>query len=83
VARSSQQPADISDDALQERLDALVVYLEAALASGEHPNLRAFAGDGTRTTFGRVARMATDEDRFERGLQILLDGIAIDVERRL
>jgi len=30
----------------------------------------------------RVAQLTTDERRFERGLQILLDGIELDLERR-
>jgi hypothetical protein len=41
------------------------------------------AGDHTRATFTRLARLAGDEQRFERGLQILLDGVALDLERRL
>ena len=30
----------------------------------------------------RVAKLTTDEQRFERGLQILLDGVELDLERR-
>lgn len=46
-------------------------YLEAMAATGDHPHLAAAFAD-----FG-----APPEDEFERGLQIVLDGIAVAIER--
>jgi hypothetical protein len=65
----------------EERLDALVAYLQTQLATGEFPQLAAFAGDDPRAGFERLAELARDPDRFERGLQALLDGIELRVRR--
>jgi hypothetical protein len=67
---------------IEAKLDSLVRYLDTQLEGGAYPHLKAFAGDDARSAFGRMVRMASDDERFERGLQILLDGIALDVERR-
>ena len=69
-------------DVAHERLEALIAYLEAQLKTGDFPHLEALAGDDPRESFARVAEMAGDPGRFERGLQRLLDGIALDLERR-
>jgi AcrR family transcriptional regulator len=66
----------------EERLEALVEYLETQLGTGEFPHLEAFAGDDPREGFERVAELAGDPGRFERGLQRLLDGIELDLSRR-
>jgi len=57
-------------------------YVTRQLATGEFPHLQALAGDDPRTAFRRFAAVASDEQRFERGLQILLDGIELEIERR-
>jgi hypothetical protein len=62
----------------QEMLD----YVARQLATGEFPHLQSLAGDDPRTAFRRFAAVASDEQRFERGLQILLDGIELEIERR-
>jgi AcrR family transcriptional regulator len=64
-----------NQDVGEERIDALVAYLEAQLATGEFPQLSAFAGDDVRASFERLAELGRDPERFERGLQSLLDGI--------
>jgi AcrR family transcriptional regulator len=66
----------------QERLEAILAYLKAQLDTGEFPHMSAFVGDDAMTAFERVMEMAGDPGRFERGLQRLLDGIALDLERR-
>ena len=70
------------DPAAARRLDAMIPYLEAQLQTGEFPHLAAFSGDDPRAAFMRVAKLGADEQRFERGLARLLDGIALDLERR-
>jgi AcrR family transcriptional regulator len=71
------------DDAdAERRLSAMLAYVETQLASGEFPHLAAFSAGDPRAAFERVARMRTDEQRFERGLQILFDGFELALERR-
>ena len=69
----------------EQQLAGLIDYLEAQLATGEFPHLQALGGGATdpREGIARVARLAIDERRFERGLQILLDGIEQHVRRTL
>jgi AcrR family transcriptional regulator len=67
----------INREDVDRRLDAMIRYMEAQLATGEFPHLKSLAGDDVRAGFGRMAAVATDEERFERGLQTLLDGIEL------
>jgi AcrR family transcriptional regulator len=66
----------------EERLNAVVRYVESQLASGEFPHLQAITGDDARAGLDRVAAIATDPERFERGLQRLLDGIELELSRQ-
>ena len=66
----------------QERLEGLIAYLKAQLDTGQFPHLTAFAGADPAAGFERVMELAGDPGRFERGLQRLLDGIALDLDRR-
>jgi len=66
----------------EEHIAAMVGYLQAQLATGEYPHIAELAGDDIRSNFERLARLAADETRFERGLQRLLDGIALHLDRR-
>jgi AcrR family transcriptional regulator len=66
----------------RRHLEAMVVYLETQLKTGQYPHLAAIAGDDPRAQIEHIMEMASDEERFERGLQRLLDGIAVDLERR-
>ena len=70
------------DSTAARRLDAMLAYMGTQLATGEYPHLAAFAGDDPRGAFARITQLTTDEQRFERGLQILLDGIELELERR-
>jgi len=50
-------------------------FIHAQIATGEYPHLAAMVGDEDPTeVFTRMARMMSDEKRFERGLEALLDG---------
>ncbi len=71
-----------ADQGPKERLDAVVAYMGRQLATGEFPRLQAIAGDDLRGGFERVAELATDPERFERGLEVVLDGIELLLERR-
>lgn len=64
--------------------EAIFSYLDAKIDSGDFPALGRLLGDGGHQS--RIDRWrevsATWNDRFEHGLQLLLDGIALDLERR-
>jgi AcrR family transcriptional regulator len=66
----------------RRQLEAMVAYLETQLKTGEYPHLAAAAGNDPRAWIGHVIDMSSDEQRFERSLQRLLDGVALDIERR-
>jgi AcrR family transcriptional regulator len=71
--RRGQEHADVHDSEWQQ---AAQEYAEAMLATGEFPHIEALLGDGDRTAaWRRLAQRANELDRFERGLQALLDGI--------
>ena len=69
------------EDVGEARIAAMLAYLEAMLATGEFPHLSAFAGDDPRASFESLAELWRDSERFERGLQALLDGIELRVGR--
>ena len=59
-------------------------YVEAQLESGDYPHIEAlFPPDADRAdVWRRFEEIERDEARFRRGLDRLLDGIALDIERR-
>ena len=66
----------------EAHIAAMLEYLEAQLATGDYPHIAEMAGDDVRASFERIARAVRGYDRFERGLQRLLDGIALHLDRR-
>jgi AcrR family transcriptional regulator len=74
----------VHDEAsLSDIPDALFDYLRDQLDTGEYPQVQELAAGGEpREVFGRIMAAMFDEERFERGLERLLDGIEADVERR-
>ena len=64
-----------------ERERAMLAYVTEQLESGEFPHIAALAADDMVGTFRRIAAAARDEDRFERGLAVVLDGIELAIER--
>lgn len=68
-----------------EELELMSGYMAEQMATGEYPHLRAFVGADEHDMVGawqRIAAEAFGSERFERGLARLLDGIALDLERR-
>jgi AcrR family transcriptional regulator len=64
-------------------LEGMTEYMTTQLSSGEYPSLEAFVGDDDPATAWRnVAAEVFDDERFERGLQTLLDGIELRLKRR-
>jgi hypothetical protein len=83
VLRTAEVRQAMSDpDRAMQRMEGLIEYLEAQMETGEYPHVEAAIGRDMREGFARMAELANDENRFERGLQKLLDGIALDLERR-
>jgi AcrR family transcriptional regulator len=79
--RQQELPMMQADDWAE--LDAMTDYMTAWIESGDYPNLKAFAaGQDAATAWREVASEVFDEDRFERGLQTLLDGIDLRLKRR-
>jgi AcrR family transcriptional regulator len=61
-----------------------IAYIEQQLETGEFPHIRSLIPDegGVAAAFEMIESAFTGEDRFERGLARLLDGIELDLERR-
>src|SRR5262245_12927248 len=69
-----------AEDDSDEGVDALVAYLTEQLAAGDYPHLKAIAGEDPAAGLARIGQLTNDEERFERGLQRLLDGLDAWVE---
>jgi AcrR family transcriptional regulator len=68
----------------EEWLTEMFEHMRARIATGDYPHLqRALeANRAEGRTDEQLARMATDERRFERGLARILDGIEVELKRR-
>jgi len=69
-----------SEGDAKSRLDAMVAYLTEQLGTGDYPHLEAVAGDDPAAGFARLGHPSGDEQRFERGLQRLLDGLELWID---
>jgi len=69
------------------QIDAMAVVMEEHLGTGDYPNMGAFVGGGSDqasmvAAWRKVGEEMLTMDLFERGLNRLLDGIQLDLERR-
>ncbi len=84
VLRTLDDPPERTTDGGHDGEDAIFDYLDRLIAAGELPAIARLLGDGDQAA--RMARWnAISEawnERFEHGLELLLDGIALDLERR-
>jgi AcrR family transcriptional regulator len=72
-----------NDRPSDEWLEAGLDYMREQLGAGDYPHIEALVTDGDLgVTWDRLAKVSDDEDRFERGLERLLDGIEADLKRR-
>jgi AcrR family transcriptional regulator len=69
-------------EADRQHLESMAEYLQTQIATGEFPHLAELMGDDPGAAIERIMHLASLEERFERGLQRLLDGIALYIERR-
>jgi AcrR family transcriptional regulator len=64
------------EDVLDSERSDLLEYMTQLLEQGDYPHIRAFVGDEEPLAFWRnLVEETFSEDRFERGLQQLLDGM--------
>jgi AcrR family transcriptional regulator len=69
-------------EADRQHLESMVAYLQTQLSTGDFPHLAEMMGDDPSATIERIMHSASVDERFERGLQLVLDGIALAIERR-
>jgi AcrR family transcriptional regulator len=86
--RVAEQEEGLAADTIAEWMDKAFGHLRSQIESGEFPHLQG-ALEANRAAGGHdedLGRMASSEERFERGLELLLDGIeakfAAPVKRR-
>jgi AcrR family transcriptional regulator len=81
-----QREGDMLESAGQDSWDELIrpssEFLEDRLAGGGYPHIEEFLG-GERfpDVVRRLVQASTPDDRFDRGLNRLLDGVALEIER--
>jgi len=76
-------PAGDDPEAVEEWLKRASNYIEEQLATEDLPHLQALMPEGGMSAFWKRLEEADFQDaRFERGLTRLLDGIALDLDRR-
>jgi AcrR family transcriptional regulator len=66
-----------------EWLDAMAEWVTELVETGEFPHVESlFAGEDPATAIRRGIAATNEDERFERGLEVLLDGIALRYDRR-
>jgi AcrR family transcriptional regulator len=69
---------DVGEEFTDEWIEAVSGYLAEQLLTGDFPHVREFVGnDDPETVVRRIATAATADERFERGLTRLLDGVEL------
>ncbi len=83
VIRTLRFAAEEENTPGEEWLGEMFDHMRARIAGGDYPHLqRALeANRAAGRTDEELARMATDERRFERGLARLLDGVEVELKR--
>jgi AcrR family transcriptional regulator len=70
-------------EARERWLEQVVEYMEAEIATGDYPHLAALVPEGGMVAaWEQLQESEAAEDRFERGLKRLLDGIELDLKNR-
>jgi AcrR family transcriptional regulator len=74
---------DVGEEFTDEWIEAVSGYLADQLLTGDFPHVREFVGDDDpETVIRRIATAATTDERFERGLTRLLDGVELWLSKR-
>jgi AcrR family transcriptional regulator len=80
----SVDPREGARGATEEWVEAVFDHLRQRLDTGSYPHLQAALDEHVAEggSLEDLARMTSDERRFERGLQFLLDGIEVELSRQ-
>jgi AcrR family transcriptional regulator len=82
-AMRRREPGPDDPDTREGWLERFTEYIEAELATGEYPHLAALMPDGGLSAVWEDMQAAeAAKDRFERGLERLLDGIELGLKKR-
>jgi AcrR family transcriptional regulator len=78
-----EREEQISQSHDEEHLEAISVYIADQLKTGQFPHVEALlAGRSPRAFVEETIERFAGEDRFERGLKRVLDGIALELDNR-
>ena len=78
-----REPGPEDPDARERWLAQVSQYIDDELATGDYPQLAGLMPEGgMAVVWERMQESDAAEDRFERGLERLLDGIELDLKRR-
>ncbi|HLX18796.1 MAG TPA: TetR/AcrR family transcriptional regulator [Gaiellaceae bacterium] len=79
VTREHQEENERTD----EFVEAIATWIRNLVATGEFPHVAAlFDGEDPAAAFRRMQDSVTEDERFQRGLDYLLDGVALRFERK-
>jgi AcrR family transcriptional regulator len=82
-AMRRRDPGPRDPEARERWLSQVTEYVDAELASGDYPHLERMVPEGGMAAVWELMQESgAADDRFERGLSRLLDGIALELERR-
>jgi AcrR family transcriptional regulator len=82
-AMRQREPGPDDPDARERWLAQVSQYVDEQLETGEYPQLAGLMPEGgMAAVWERMHESEATEDRFERGLERLLDGIELDLKRR-
>ena len=77
TAQRAAMPSGGVAELLEQLPDSMFAWFDSLLRSGEFPHIAALVGGrGARDAVALFASILGDEERFERGLATLLDGVA-------
>lgn len=82
VRQAGSRPERTMSDDDSDDFDALIAFTERLLEHGDYPHVEQLLGREDRRAVWEQLVSAWGDGRFERGLEQLLDGIALDLERR-
>jgi hypothetical protein len=82
-AMRRRDPGPRDPEARERWLSQVTEYVDAELATGDYPHLERMVPEGGMAAVWELMQEShAADDRFERGLSRLLDGIALELERR-
>jgi AcrR family transcriptional regulator len=82
VIHGSRAPGPKEPEAQEEWRERAFEFIEGQIATGDYPHLKAvMPPGGLAELWEKLEAANSDEERFERGLRRVLDGIQLELER--